>query len=71
MKYLTFQLLGASAWSQYGGRRVLCCAVLLWSLSTLLTPLLAKSFAGLVMARALLGVGEGLGKQLVVGEGLG
>lgn len=59
--YFTSQLLAASAWGRCGGRRVLCCAVLLWSMSTLLTPVLARSFIGLVFARAVLGVGEGLG----------
>ncbi|KAA0201612.1 hypothetical protein HAZT_HAZT010955 [Hyalella azteca] len=59
--YFSSQLLGAGAWSQCGGRRVLCCAVLLWSLSTLVTPLVARSFATLVLARVALGIGEGLG----------
>ncbi|KAF2353715.1 Ribosomal protein L40e [Trinorchestia longiramus] len=59
--YFSSQLLGAGAWSKCGGRRVLCSAVLLWSLSTLITPLVARSFATLVLARIVLGVGEGLG----------
>jgi hypothetical protein len=35
--------------------------VLLWSVSTLLTPVVAASFSLLLLARVALGIGEGLG----------
>lgn len=56
-----FQIIGANAVNSYGGRRVLCFAVLLWSLSTVLTPIAAKSLPALICARVILGLGEGLG----------
>lgn len=59
--YLTSQVVGASAASRIGGKTVLTSAVFLWSLSTLLTPLVASSVYLLVLSRILLGLGEGLG----------
>uniref|UniRef100_T1J429 Major facilitator superfamily (MFS) profile domain-containing protein n=1 Tax=Strigamia maritima TaxID=126957 RepID=T1J429_STRMM len=59
--YLTSQIIGASAASKIGGKSVLTSAVFLWSLSTLLTPLVASSVYLLVLSRVLLGLGEGLG----------
>uniref|UniRef100_A0A6A7FYL8 Sodium-dependent phosphate transport protein 1, chloroplastic-like n=3 Tax=Hirondellea gigas TaxID=1518452 RepID=A0A6A7FYL8_9CRUS len=59
--YFSSQLLGSATWSRYGCRRVLCCAVLLWSLSVFCTPLVAHSFVGLVLARVVFGMGEGIG----------
>lgn len=50
--------------NKYGGRRVLCFAVLLWSLSTIVTPLAAAYLPALISARVILGLGEGLGKSL-------
>ncbi|KAH8034640.1 hypothetical protein HPB51_000101 [Rhipicephalus microplus] len=47
--------------SRYGGRTVMAGAVLLWSASTLVTPLVASSLPLLLLCRALLGLGEGLG----------
>lgn len=38
------------------------CAVLLWSVSTFVTPYFAHSKAALIGLRVLLGIGEGLGK---------
>lgn len=59
--YITSQLVGSSAPSRYGGRTVMAGAVLLWSASTLITPLVASSLPLLLLCRALLGLGEGLG----------
>lgn len=59
--YFTSQIMGANAVNRYGGRRVLCCAVLLWSLSTIVTPFVAWYLPALIFFRVVLGVGEGLG----------
>jgi MFS family permease len=40
-------------------------AVLLWSISTVITPLLAQSIPLLIITRVILGLGEGLGKSLI------
>jgi len=59
--YLTSQIIGGSLATRVGGRSVLLFAVLLWSLSTVITPLIAQSVSGLIICRILLGLGEGLG----------
>ena len=59
-----FQIVGASAANKYGGRRVLCFAVLLWSTSTIVTPFVAWYLPAVICARVILGLGEGLGKCL-------
>ncbi|XP_043236936.1 sodium-dependent phosphate transport protein 1, chloroplastic-like [Amphibalanus amphitrite] len=59
--YLTSQIIGGSLATRVGGRSVLLFAVLLWSLSTVITPLIAHSISGLIICRILLGLGEGLG----------
>lgn len=60
MGYLVMQILGGILSNRYGGRNVFLIAVVLWSLFTLLTPVAAYvSFAVLLMARFMLGVGEG------------
>ena len=58
--YFVMQI-GSGILSQvYGGRNVLLFAVLLWSLFTVLTPPAAyASFAILIFARFMLGIGEG------------
>ena len=56
------QIIGGSLAARVGGRSVLLCAVLLWSLSTVITPLIAHSIFGLIVCRILLGLGEGLGE---------
>lgn len=38
-------------------------AVLLWSISTVVTPLLAQSVPLLIVCRVVLGLGEGLGED--------
>lgn len=63
--YILLQIIGANAVNNYGGRRVLCFAVLLWSLSTIVTPLAAAYLPALITARVILGLGEGLGKSSV------
>ncbi|KAM7541824.1 hypothetical protein Aperf_G00000014032 [Anoplocephala perfoliata] len=59
--YLSSLIAGGSAAKNYGGRRVLMLAVLLWSLSSFLTPYFAASWILMILFRFLLGVGEGIG----------
>ncbi|VDK37783.1 unnamed protein product [Gongylonema pulchrum] len=54
-------IIGSCACSQIGGRRLLYCVVLLWSISTLLIPFVAPSYHMLIFSRVVLGLGEGLG----------
>lgn len=42
---------------------VLMLAVLLWSISTVITPMLAQSLTLLIACRVVLGLGEGLGEN--------
>jgi MFS family permease len=44
-----------------GGRRLLAAVVFMWSLSTVCTPLVAGHYHLLLLARVILGLGEGLG----------
>ena len=54
------QVSGGIISNRFGGRNVLVCAVVFWSLFTVLTPIVAViSFQVLIAARFLLGVGEG------------
>lgn len=58
--YLLMQMSGGIISNHFGGRNVLVCAVVFWSLFTVLTPVVALiSLQVLVIARFLLGVGEG------------
>lgn len=58
--YLVTQAVGGIFSNRYGGRNVFLIAVLLWSLFTVLTPLSAyTSFTVLLVARFMLGFGEG------------
>uniref|UniRef100_A0A914X5I8 Major facilitator superfamily (MFS) profile domain-containing protein n=1 Tax=Plectus sambesii TaxID=2011161 RepID=A0A914X5I8_9BILA len=59
--YISSQIVGSCAGAQIGSRRLMLCVVFLWSLSTLLTPIVASSFHLLLIARVALGLGEGLG----------
>ncbi|KAB7503536.1 Ascorbate transporter, chloroplastic [Armadillidium nasatum] len=59
--YFTSQVLCANAGNKYGGKKVLCFAVFLWSVSTIATPLCASYLPLLITARVILGLGEGLG----------
>ncbi|EFN76999.1 Probable anion transporter 2, chloroplastic [Harpegnathos saltator] len=67
--YFTSQIIGASTASRFGCKTVLMLAVLLWSISTVVTPLLAQSLPLLIVCRVVLGLGEGLGKfEVMVGH---
>ena len=58
--YLVTQVLGGLLSNRLGGRNVYLWAVLLWSLFTVLTPWAAyTSFTLLIVARFMLGLGEG------------
>lgn len=58
--YVLTQLAGGFLSNRFGGRNVLLIAVLLWSLCTVLTPVAAyMSFGMLIVARFMLGIGEG------------
>lgn len=60
--YFISQVLGSFSAGKFGGKVVLLCAVLLWSFSTLVTPMVApSSVMALVICRFALGLGEGLG----------
>ena len=58
--YLMMQLAGGLLSNKFGGRNVFFLAVLAWSICTILTPAAAyTSFAVLIGARVILGLGEG------------
>lgn len=58
--YLIMQVLGGLLANRFGGRNVFLIAVLVWSLFTALTPPAALiSFEALIVARFLVGFGEG------------
>jgi MFS family permease len=57
--YIGPQMLGGWLADRFGGKHVLTVGVVLWTLGTLLTPAAAEiSFGALLMARAVLGLGE-------------
>ena len=59
--YMTTQVLGGVLARRHGGRAVLCCGVVAWSLFTLLTPMAAATgFSTLLACRIFMGVGEGV-----------
>lgn len=59
--YLWTQLIGGWMADRFGGHRVLAAGVAVWSLATFVTPIAAaSSFAALLAARVLLGLGEGV-----------
>jgi ACS family sodium-dependent inorganic phosphate cotransporter len=59
--YLWPQLLGGVMADRIGGYRVLAAGVAVWSLATIATPVAASiSFAALLAARVILGLGEGV-----------
>lgn len=59
--YVTTQIPGGYLADKYGGKHVLAGGVIVWSVMTFLTPLAASTNLGLLLlARALLGVGEGV-----------
>ncbi|KAG8038684.1 hypothetical protein G9C98_000239 [Cotesia typhae] len=63
--YFTSQIIGANTASKFGCKTVLMSAVLLWSISTLITPLLVDSVPLLITCRVILGLGEGLGLPVI------
>ncbi len=58
-------MIGGSAAKKYGGKTVLTMAVIMWSLSTFITPFFASSLYYLMLMRVILGIGEGIGKYLL------
>ncbi|KAI0561993.1 Major Facilitator [Gracilaria domingensis] len=59
--YVLTQIPGGYLADKYGGKHVLAAGVIVWSAMTLVTPIAASSNLGLLLlARALLGVGEGV-----------
>ncbi|KAL7294169.1 sodium-dependent phosphate transport protein 1, chloroplastic-like [Trichogramma pretiosum] len=63
--YFSSQIIGANTANRFGCKTVLMAAVLLWSISTVVTPLIAHSINLLVMTRVILGLGEGLGLPVI------
>ncbi|TGZ69342.1 hypothetical protein CRM22_003792 [Opisthorchis felineus] len=64
--YMSSMIIGGSAAKLYGGSTILLLAVLLWSLSSFVTPWFAYSSTALVVLRFLLGIGEGIGLPTIV-----
>ncbi|VDP16251.1 unnamed protein product [Soboliphyme baturini] len=58
--YISSQIAGSCAGAQFGGHRLLAFIVFMWSVSTLVTPKLPSLYS-LLIARVVLGIGEGLG----------
>lgn len=59
MGYLAFQIPAGWAARRFGPRLLIGCALVWWSLMTLLTPAAAQaSFAALIAVRILMGIGE-------------
>jgi len=59
--FFILQIIGARAATKHGSKKVLASAVFLWSISTLITPLVASHIYLLISCRILLGLGEGIG----------
>ena len=66
IRRLGLQMPGALLASRYGGKAVLGTAVLLWSLCTIVTPIVAHSLTAIVTSRVVLGLCEGREHSLVV-----
>lgn len=58
--YALSQLPGGWLAKIFGGRKVLEIGVLIWSLATALVPVLAGFMPGLILARIMVGIGEGV-----------
>ena len=54
------------AGAQFSSKRLLLFVAFMWSLSTFLTPFVASSLHLLVLTRVILGLGEGLGKIIIL-----
>ncbi|KAJ8680366.1 hypothetical protein QAD02_016153 [Eretmocerus hayati] len=63
--YFFSQIIGAFTVNRFSCKTVLMVAVLLWSVSTVITPLIAHSILLLVITRVVLGLGEGLGLPVI------
>lgn len=59
--YISSQIAGSCAGAQLCGKRLLFLVVLMWTISTLLTPVVAPYLHLLIFSRIVLGVAEGLG----------
>src|SRR5512139_2966456 len=57
--YTLLQIPGGWLADRFGGKLILSCGVLWWSLFTLITPL-ARSVTGMAVFRTLMGLGEGV-----------
>ncbi|XP_050536360.1 uncharacterized protein LOC126902798 [Daktulosphaira vitifoliae] len=64
--YLASQIIGAYAAKKYGGKAILLLSVLLWSISTIITPNISHNTFALIFCRVISGVGEGLGLPTIV-----
>jgi len=64
--YFSSQIIGGSFSKRFGGKNMLILSVLLWSIITLLTPLISSSVNMLIFSRVLLGIAEGVGLPAVV-----
>lgn len=61
---VTISFILGSFWAnKLGAKNILIFSVLLWSIATFITPLLAHSIAALVICRIILGFAEGLGNS--------
>ncbi|CAG0886633.1 unnamed protein product, partial [Cyprideis torosa] len=63
--YMPSQIIGGNAAVRFGGKRTLLFSVLIWSLSTFITPFVVSSIPILIVTRVLLGLGEGIGLPTV------
>ncbi|KAK0090585.1 hypothetical protein PV325_010551 [Microctonus aethiopoides] len=63
--YFTSQIVSACTVNRFGCKTILMSAVLLWSISTVITPFLVHSIPLLITCRVILGLGEGLGLPVI------
>ncbi|XP_017785194.1 PREDICTED: sodium-dependent phosphate transport protein 1, chloroplastic-like [Nicrophorus vespilloides] len=59
--YLSSQIIGSLYLPSIGVKNMLVSSVLLWSIATIITPLVSSSIAALIVCRIILGFAEGLG----------
>jgi MFS family permease len=60
------KIIGGNFAKKFGGKNVLTFAVLIWSLITLITPIIASSVKLLVLSRITLGLAEGVALPAIV-----
>lgn len=63
--YITSQMIVSNVASRYGSGNVLTISIFFWSLSTLITPMIASNIYLFIVFRILLGLGEGLGLPMI------